>query len=158
VASEPSSNRLWLLSCVTAYLALGGLLGIVLYQRAHSPVFVADAAEPGGPGDARFGVLEGRLDPNTAAWYDLARLPRVGESLARRIVAYREAKILEWQGAHAGEPVAHAPPVFAAPEDLLPVKGIGPKTLEQMRPHLRWEERARPRTREGQKTTGNSRE
>jgi len=140
VASEFSSNRLWLLSCVIAYLALGGVLGIVLYQRAYSPVFVVDAAEPAGPGDAQPPVLEGRLDANTAEWYDLARLPRVGEALARRIVAYREAKILEWRSAHPEEPAVHAPPAFARPEDLLPVKGIGPKTLEQMRPHLRWPE------------------
>jgi hypothetical protein len=158
VASVSSPNRLWLLSCVIAYLALGGLLGIALFQRARSPVFVADAGEPAGLDNAQPPVLEGRIDPNTAQWYDLTRLPRVGEALARRIVAYREAKILEWRSAHPDEPAANAPPAFAVPEDLRSVKGIGPKTLDLLRPHLLWPEKACPKIREKQKTPGDTQE
>jgi DNA uptake protein ComE-like DNA-binding protein len=136
---------MWLLSCVMACLALGGVLGIALYQTAHSSVFLADASAPSesaGPIDAQPPAPDGRIDPNTAQWHDLTPLPRVGEALARRIVAYREAKTLEWRSAHPREPVEHTPPVFITPEDLLPVKGIGPKTLDLLRPHLRWPEKA----------------
>ena len=135
MSSEPSSNRLWLLSCLIAYLALGSVLVIALYQRARSPVFVGEppriAETTGGP------LVDGRIDLNTAEWYDLTRLPRVGEGLARGIVAYREAKILEWRSSHPDRPAEQAPPVFVRPEDLLPIKGIGPKTLERIRPFLR---------------------
>jgi DNA uptake protein ComE-like DNA-binding protein len=83
--------------------------------------------------------LEGRIDPNIAEWYDLTRLPRVGEGLARRVVAYRQAKIQEWREAHPNEPAEQAPRVFAHAEDLRSIKGIGPKTLEQLRPFLRFD-------------------
>lgn len=138
-ASGSTSNRLWLGSCLIAYLALGGVLGVALYQRARNPLFVEESAGTARPIDAPAPTpLEGRVDPNTAAWHDLTRLPRVGEAMARRIVAYREARTLEWRDAHPGVPADQAPPVFARPEDLLPVKGIGPGTLEQLRPYLRF--------------------
>jgi competence ComEA-like helix-hairpin-helix protein len=60
-----------------------------------------------------------KLDPNTAGDVDLDRLPGVGPSTARAIVAARE------EGR-----------VFRTPEDLLEVRGIGEATLERMRGHL----------------------
>ena len=60
------------------------------------------------------------VDLNHATWPELAQLPEVGEELARRIVADREA---------AGPYLDH--------EDLRRVRGIGPKTLEKLRPYLR---------------------
>ena len=60
-----------------------------------------------------------RVDPNRASVAELEALPGVGPKTAAAIVAAREA-----QGP------------FRAPEDLLRVKGIGPKKLEQMRPFL----------------------
>lgn len=59
------------------------------------------------------------IDVNTADAATLTRLPRIGPAIAQRIVAYREQ---------------HGP--FRTPEDLLKVKGIGPKTLERIRPHI----------------------
>lgn len=56
------------------------------------------------------------LDINTANATQLTTLPGVGPSTARAIVAYR---------AEHGK--------FAAPEDLLNVKGIGPKKFEALR-------------------------
>lgn len=135
MASDSSSNRLWLLSCLIACLALGGVLTVALHQRACVPVFVEEPPGIAGPADAL--PIEGRLDPNTADWYDLTRLPRIGEGLARRIVAYRQARILEWQSSHPDQPAEQAPPVFAKPQDLLPIKGIGPRTLERIQPFLR---------------------
>lgn len=59
-----------------------------------------------------------RIDLNRAVEAELDRLPGVGPSTARAIVAAREA------GA-----------VFRTPEDLLIVSGIGPATLERIRGH-----------------------
>lgn len=60
-----------------------------------------------------------QVDVNQAAWPELALLPGIGPQLAQRIVADREA---------------HGP--FTAVEDLRRVRGIGPKTVERMRPYL----------------------
>jgi competence protein ComEA len=60
-----------------------------------------------------------KLDPNQASELELDRLPRVGPAVARAIVRDRE----EMGG-------------FRSPEDLLRVRGIGPATLERIRPHL----------------------
>lgn len=58
------------------------------------------------------------VNPNTATVEELITLPEVGPDLAQKI--------------KAGGP-------YAKPEDLLNVKGIGPKTLEKMRPRLKFE-------------------
>jgi competence protein ComEA len=62
-----------------------------------------------------------QVDINQAAWPELVQLPGVGRSLAQRIVEYR--------GAHGGR--------FLDNDDLRRVHGIGPKTLENIRPYLR---------------------
>jgi competence protein ComEA len=59
------------------------------------------------------------VDINKADWPELAELPEVGETLARRIVDSRDKS-----GA------------FRDHEDLRRVRGIGPATLERMRPYL----------------------
>ena len=60
-----------------------------------------------------------QLDVNSAGWAEWTLLPGIGETLAKRIVESRE---------HAGP--------FRRPEDLLRVHGIGPRTLDRLRPHL----------------------
>ena len=60
-----------------------------------------------------------QVDLNQADWPELAQMPEVGQVLARRIVESRAA---------AGP--------FADHDDLLRVNGIGPLTLERMRPYL----------------------
>ena len=67
------------------------------------------------PVRARFEV-----DLNEASWPELVQLPELGETLARRIVESREQ-----QGP------------FLDHDDLMRVNGIGPKTLDQLRPYLR---------------------
>src|SRR5262249_31639322 len=59
------------------------------------------------------------VDINRADWPELAQLPGIGETLARRIVESRQAD---------GE--------FRDLNDLRRVRGIGPRTFEQLRPHL----------------------
>ena len=61
----------------------------------------------------------GSLDVDRASTAEWIRLPGIGPSLAARIVADREAR---------------GP--FAGPEGLLRVPGIGPKTLQKIRPFL----------------------
>lgn len=60
------------------------------------------------------------LDINAADWPELSVLPNIGETLAKRIVESRQAD---------------GP--FADVDDLQRVRGIGPRTLEQLRPYLR---------------------
>lgn len=62
----------------------------------------------------------GRLDPDRASATEWERLPGIGPSLASRITADR---------------AANGP--FGSPEGLLRVRGIGPRTLERLRPFLR---------------------
>jgi competence protein ComEA len=59
------------------------------------------------------------VDLNQADAAELAQLPVIGPELARRILEHR---------------AEHGP--FRTIEELSQVKGIGPKTLEAIRPHL----------------------
>jgi competence protein ComEA len=65
-------------------------------------------------------VARFEVDVNTADWPELIQLPGIGPTLARRIVDTRQTSGL-----------------FREPDDLRRVRGIGPKTLERMRPYLR---------------------
>ena len=58
-----------------------------------------------------------KVDVNRATAAELATLPGIGDELARRIVAYREA---------------HGP--FRRPADLGAVAGIGPETVKKIAP------------------------
>jgi competence protein ComEA len=60
---------------------------------------------------------EFRIDANSATWVEWSQINGIGDGLARRIVADREE---------------NGP--FQSVEDLRRVKGIGPKTLENLRP------------------------
>ncbi len=60
------------------------------------------------------------IDLNTASQTELMRLPGIGEQYARRIVRYRTDVGL-----------------FDSVGELLYVRGIGPKTMERIRPFVR---------------------
>lgn len=60
-----------------------------------------------------------QLDINRATWIEWTLLEGIGEKLAQRIVTYREE---------------HGP--FTVVDDLSNVPGIGPKTLDRIRPWL----------------------
>jgi competence ComEA-like helix-hairpin-helix protein len=82
----------------------------------------ADRDRPLGDGE--------RLDPNRATAVELDRLPGVGAATAKAIVDARTER---------------GP--FLDSEDLLEVRGIGPATLERLRPHLEFASPAvRPRS------------
>jgi competence protein ComEA len=79
------------------------------------------AAATAGPGGATTAGQEtGPVDLNRAAVEDLARLPGVGESLARRIIGERE---------RVGR--------FESVDDLQRVLGIGPRRLTALRESVR---------------------
>jgi competence protein ComEA len=61
-------------------------------------------------------VEAGKININTATAAEFERLPKIGPSIAQRIVEYRDA---------------HGP--FARIEDLQRVKGIGPATFEALK-------------------------
>jgi competence protein ComEA len=61
-----------------------------------------------------------QVDINTAEWSEFIQLPGLGETLAKRIVAFR---------------AAHGR--FTSIDQLRRVSGIGPKRLESWRPYLR---------------------
>jgi competence protein ComEA len=80
--------------------------------EASVPVAAA-ASQRGG----RLGPV--RMDLNASSAPMLERLPGIGPALAGRIVEYRDI---------------HGP--FRRPEDLVRVRGIGPKTYEKLAPYL----------------------
>ncbi len=100
---------------VVAGLVLCALVGMGVYWflqgGPRGELIEIDRAEPL---TARYLV-----DINKAEWFEFAELPSVGEMLARRIVESR---------ATAGP--------FGDHEDLRRVQGIGPLTLEKLRPYL----------------------
>jgi len=109
-------------------LATAGLVavGVVALVRSRPGIDEADVLRP-PPAQERFIVYI-----NDDDWVTIALLPRMGETLARRIVASREA-----QGR------------FRRLEDLTRVRGIGLKTLDYLRPHVRFERRGRSRSHGG---------
>jgi competence protein ComEA len=85
-------------------------------------VYVRCYLQDGGPVEidrSQPQVVEFKVDMNQATWPELAMLPGVGETLARRIVQSREED---------GPFLSH--------DDLRRVTGIGPRKLEDIRPYL----------------------
>lgn len=115
---------------VVLLLAIGAFHDL---WRATHPLPPASAADPAVPAEtaaADAGAprpdsgsapdASGRLDLNRATARDLDALPGIGPVLAGRIVAHRE---------RYGR--------FTRPEDLLAVRGIGPRLFERLRPRVR---------------------
>ncbi len=99
-------------AAVVLVLALVGIAGHWLWQgRLAGRVIEIDRAEPI--------TIDFRIDINQADWPELCLMPGIGEQLSKRIVADREE---------------NGP--FRDFEDLRRVRGIGPKTLDGMKPYL----------------------
>lgn len=120
------------LSRAAAVLLLAGAARWAYESRRGEPLFPPDSAgvlpglleasreEREAELRRRTPLAEGEtVDPNRAPAEELDRLPGVGPSVARAIVAEREAGGF-----------------FRSPEELERVRGIGPATLERIRPLL----------------------
>jgi len=105
-------------------LTLLVLLGLVLVATILRSRPWGVATQPVPPAIAA-------IDPNLASWWELTMLPRIGETLARRIVDYRESN----SRSSENDPTL---PVFSGVEGLQAVRGIGPKTLQRIGPYLRF--------------------
>ncbi|NQT38755.1 MAG: helix-hairpin-helix domain-containing protein [Planctomycetes bacterium] len=117
--NKPNSTPRWLLrradQAAVAVLVLAGLgtsVGWWLLQGGWEGRLV-EIDRP-APEDISF-----QVDVNQAEWPELAQLPGIGETLARRIVEFRDQR---------GPFLDH--------QDIRNVKGIGPKKLEQIEPYL----------------------
>ena len=95
----------------------------LLFVLGVVSVLMADAIGAAPSGDA-----ETRVDVNQASAEALMTVPGIGKSLAQRIVEFRKE---------------NGP--FETVDDLLKVRGIGEKSLQKMRPHVRAEKKSRSR-------------
>ncbi len=94
-------------------VAVAALLGMVGLKQCRQPLSREQAAQR----------ATASVDVNSASLDELMTLPRISESLARKIIA--------------GRP-------YARVEDLEKVSGIGPKTLEGIRPRATVRSGAQP--------------
>lgn len=113
------------------------LLSIIMAGTWIADIWRVSGNESPGP-------LQVRIDPNCAPWYELTALPGIGPSRARDIVAHRIAHRHAVEdrvpaaaevNATAGQATAAA---FRTAEDLTAVRGIGPRTMQRIAPHLRF--------------------
>jgi competence protein ComEA len=89
-------------------------------------VFISEFADSGQNSEMK---LESRINPNDAPIESLVRLPGIGISRAGAIVEYRE----KFGDKDRGRPV------FQSSNDLQKVKGIGPKTAQNISKWLKFE-------------------
>ncbi len=113
---------------IVCYLLLVGLFAFITVERCRRPL-VFQAQPPIEP--ERIAEVRTRVDPNTAGWAELARLPGIGESLARTIVAFRQER--RPAGISQDDP---SPVVFRCLGDLAAIPGLGEKKLREMEPYL----------------------
>ena len=114
---NPQQDGLVLISSVPAAVSSSVPVDDTSGSAAAQPDETSDTAESGNE-DPTFPV-----NLNTATLEQLDTVPGIGEVIAERILAYRES---------VGQ--------FQTVEELLNVKGIGEKTLQEMREYLTVEE------------------
>ena len=106
----PTRSEAAVVALMLAAVVTPTLLQSVIFRRAPNPPTVERSEE------RRFDF---RIDVNVCNRLELEHLPGIGPTLAERIIASRESD---------------GP--FAEERDLLRIKGIGPKLLAKMSPHL----------------------
>ncbi len=101
-------------------LVITGILILLIFRYYQNPIYFSD---PQPPRDLN---LLDKLDPNTASHSDLSALPNIGPAMARRIIEDRE----QFQ-----KQTPNQLP-YRQLQDLDRIKGIGPATLENLKPYL----------------------
>jgi len=131
-ASQPPSEDLarppvrldvrWTGANLAAMLALAGLAaGAMALQSAGRRELAASPAVDA----ARVKAAAEKVNPNTAPYASLRRLPQMGPARAALILDYRQA--------HAAP---GAPPPFRDASDLERIRGIGPGIVQALREYL----------------------
>ena len=100
--------------------AFAGLCFAVYFSSSHMNIISASTIN-----NAK---VINQINPNTAEAESLIRLPDIGFSLASSIIEYRDSYTKNNKG-----------PAFKAPDDLQNVKGIGPKTVQNMKDLLKFD-------------------
>ncbi len=109
----------WRAAHAAALLVLWTAAAVVLGWRwAHRPIRLGQAL-PTLP--QRVAAITEKINPNTAPVGSLVRLSGIGPVKAAAIADYA---------------AAHGPAAFGCAEDLTAVSGIGPSTVERLRPYL----------------------
>jgi competence protein ComEA len=101
------------------------ILAYLLILYINHPARISTPQPHDGP---RAQELQDQLDPNTATAADLSALSNLGPAMGRKIIEDRE----HFQKDHPNEPA------YNKIEDLMRIKGIGPATIENLRPYLRF--------------------
>ena len=128
--SRPQRNRQ-----ITLWAALAILTASCVYRYWQHRRFVGRdlVLETGDSALESTGAesLADTINPNTADWVSMTRLPGIGPTRARAIVAFREQYLQD----HPDETRA-----FTCAEDLTRIRGIGETISAQIEPFLRFEE------------------
>ena len=98
-----------------AITAAGLALSLLCLLAGAAPL----SASPEAPSAAKSGPAQ-PIDINSASVEQLTAVPGIGPSLAQRIVEFRKKE---------------GP--FQRVEDLLKIRGIGERSLEKIRPHVK---------------------
>jgi DNA uptake protein ComE-like DNA-binding protein len=98
---------------ICAVLVIIGVL-LICWKYAHS------SSDQSGVVPEKVSLANELIDPNTASYASLRRLPGVGDMRARAIINYRQK--------------CEEPPAFKKPADFKNVPGIGPGTLNAALP------------------------
>ena len=112
---------------IVLWLLLIGLAGSLFYRvmedryKANSDFAI---------NDEQVKKTADKVNPNTASWASLARLPGIGPGKAKAIVKYRNI----WGKNNPGNKMT-----FRECNDLCRIKGIGQKTVEQIKNYLTFE-------------------
>lgn len=94
--------------------------GVQVHVPTEDEARPPDAGTSAAPSSSNSGTSEsGRININTAGASELEELPGIGPALAERIISHRDA---------------NGP--FASVDALTGVKGIGEKTMGDLRPHI----------------------
>ncbi len=131
---RPLTSTRWFSLSGRELLVLGVGVGIVLLAMilARASGYIWGHGEVSVSEEADVLLQPARLDINAAEQYELEVLEGIGPKTARAIVQYRNE---------------HGP--FASLEELTEVPGIGPKTVEKIRPRAMCAPPSTPAKRDG---------